>query len=62
MVIDPQMTALVMLAMDLGMVLLRPHVERIIDAELTEPATTQRWLAAVLDLFTRPLLQSPTEI
>lgn len=52
---DPTMTALLLLAMDLGMVLLRPHVERVLDGALTDAAITERWVTAEFDLFTRAL-------
>lgn len=57
---DPPMAAVVLLAMDLGMVLLRPHIERTVGVDLTEPEAAQRWAAAEFDLFTRPLF-TPTE-
>jgi AcrR family transcriptional regulator len=57
---DLPMAAALMLAMDLGMVLLRPHVERAIGVDLTDPEAARRWAAAEFDLFTRPLF-TPTE-
>ena len=54
-VADPEMTALLLVALDFGLVLLRSHVERRIDAELTDPDVLERWLRAELDLLTHGL-------
>jgi AcrR family transcriptional regulator len=56
---DPEMTALLLVALDFGLVLLRSHVERRIDAELTDPAVLERWLRAELDLLTHGLFVPP---
>ena len=53
---DPRMTTLLLLAMDLGMVVLRNHVERTLDAGLDDPDVISRWVTAEYDLFARALL------
>ncbi len=55
-VADPTMTALLLLAMDLGMVVLRSHVERTLGAGLDDPGVIQRWVTAEVDLFAHALL------
>jgi AcrR family transcriptional regulator len=58
-VADQPMVAVLLLAMDLGVVLLRPHIERILDVDLTEGPTTQRWATAEFDLLSEALLRRP---
>ena len=53
---DPTMRALLLMSMDLGMVLTRPHVERALGADLTDPAIVERWLRAGLDLLTNGVM------
>ncbi|MEM9516469.1 MAG: TetR family transcriptional regulator [Actinomycetota bacterium] len=53
---DPAMQAVLLLAMDLGVVLLRQHVERYLGAPITDHATTTRWAAVELDLLTHGVL------
>ncbi len=53
---DPAMQAVLLLSMDLGVVLLRQHVERYLGASITDSATTTRWAAAELDLLTNGVL------
>lgn len=53
---DPTMRALLLMSMDLGMVLARPHVERALGAGLTDPAIVERWLRAGLDLLTNGVM------
>ena len=56
---DPVMASLILLAMDLGLVLLRPHVERILDAPLTDRSVVTRWITAEFDLLTTPIFRPP---
>ncbi|MEM9037497.1 MAG: TetR family transcriptional regulator [Actinomycetota bacterium] len=53
---DPAMQAVLLLAMDLGVVLLRQHVERYLGAPITDSAITTRWASAELDLLTNGVL------
>ena len=48
---DPLMRGLLLVSIDLGMVVLRPLVERALGAGLTEPAVLERWARAEFDLF-----------
>ena len=57
---DPQMQAVLLLAMDLGVVLLRQHVERYLGAALTDDDVTTRWTVTELDLLTNGVLVDPT--
>ena len=53
---DPTMLALLLMAMDLGMVVLRPLVEQTLGSNLTDPAVVQRWMRTEFDLLTRGLI------
>lgn len=53
---DPTMLALLLMAMDLGMVLLRPLVEQTLGSNLTDPAVVQRWMRTEFDLLTHGLM------
>ncbi|MEM9745795.1 MAG: TetR family transcriptional regulator [Actinomycetota bacterium] len=58
---DPQMQAVLLLAMDIGVVLLRQHVERYLGAAIDEPEITERWAVAELDLLTHGVLVAPPD-
>ncbi|MEO1055392.1 MAG: TetR family transcriptional regulator [Actinomycetota bacterium] len=53
---DPAMQAVLLLSMDLGVVLLRQHVERYLGAPITDSEMTTRWAAVELDLLTNGVL------
>jgi AcrR family transcriptional regulator len=53
---DPTMLALLLMAMDLGMVVLRPLVEQKLGSNLTDPAVVQRWMRTEFDLLTHGLI------
>lgn len=55
---DPTMRALLLSSMDLGIVLLRPHVERLLGASITDPSVVERWMRMEFDLLARGLFQS----
>lgn len=57
---DPVMRAVLLLAMDLGVVLLRSHVERLLGAPITDPAIADRWIRAEFDLLAKGLFVDPT--
>ncbi|MEM8619349.1 MAG: TetR family transcriptional regulator [Actinomycetota bacterium] len=57
---DPQMQAVLLLTMDLGVVLLRQHVERYLGGTLTDDDVTTRWAVAELDLLTNGVLVDAT--
>ncbi|MFQ5557169.1 MAG: TetR/AcrR family transcriptional regulator [Acidimicrobiales bacterium] len=54
---DPEMLALLLGAMDLGLLLMRPHVERVLGADLFDEAVVERWVRAEIDLLTEGLLR-----
>jgi len=56
---DPEMRALLLVALDMGMLLLSDHVERALGSPLTSPATAERWVGAVVDLLSNGLLVVP---
>jgi AcrR family transcriptional regulator len=56
-VADPAMTALLLLSMDLGMVLLRRHAEQVLGGDLTDAHLTDRWVRAEFGLLTTALLR-----
>lgn len=58
---DPKMRAVLLLAMDIGVVLMRQNVERYLGAALTDRATARRWAVTELDLLTNGVLVAPTE-
>lgn len=51
---DPELRALLVLVLDLGMLMLAPHVERVLGSSLRSAETTRRWVEAELELLTRP--------
>ncbi len=53
---DPAMRAMLMIAMDLGLVLLRPLVEASIGGGLTDPSIVERWVRTELDILTNGVL------
>lgn len=56
---DPQMRAVLLLAMDIGVILMRQNVERYLGAALTDRATAERWATTELDLLTNGVLVAP---
>jgi AcrR family transcriptional regulator len=56
---DPEMGVLLLTAMELGLLLMRPLVERHLGADLTDPALLERWAHAELDLLTHGLIVEP---
>lgn len=56
---DPDMRALLLMALDMGMLLLSDHAERALGSPLSAPATAERWVAAVVDLLSSGLLVTP---
>jgi AcrR family transcriptional regulator len=56
---DPEMAALLLLAMDLGLLLLRPLVEERLGADLADAAVLERWARAEVDLLANGLLAEP---
>ena len=58
---DPQMQAVLLLAIDIGVVLLRQHGERYLGAAIDEPEITERWAVAELDLLTHGVLVAPPD-
>jgi TetR/AcrR family transcriptional regulator, regulator of cefoperazone and chloramphenicol sensitivity len=57
---DPVMRAVLLLAMDLGAVLLRSHVERVLGSPITDPAIADRWIRAEFDLLANGLFIDST--
>ncbi len=55
---DPAMQAVLLLAMDIGVVLMRHHVERYLGASITDDHITARWATAELDLLSHGVLVS----
>ncbi len=58
---DPEMQAVLLLAMDIGVVLMRHHVERYLGAAITDDHITARWATAELDLLTHGVLLAHAE-
>jgi len=56
---DPEMRALLLMSLDMGMLLLSDHVERALGSSLTSPDTADRWVGAVVDLLSNGLLVAP---
>jgi AcrR family transcriptional regulator len=55
---DPMMRALLLSSMDLGFVLLRPHIERALGAPITDPSVVERWMRTEFDLLSRGLFDT----
>ncbi len=53
---DPEMTALLLMAMEVGLLLMRPLVEERLGGDLTDEAVLARWARAELDLLSHALL------
>ena len=53
---DPIMRALLFVAMDLGMVVLRPLVEETLGLSLTDPAVVERWMRTEFGLLAHGLI------
>jgi hypothetical protein len=53
---DPMMRALLLIAMDLGVVFLRPLVEERFGVSLTDPALSERWIRTELELLSLGVL------
>lgn len=53
---DPEMRAVLLIAMDLGMVLMRPLVEGRLGAPLTDPTTVERWVRTEFDVLTHGVM------
>jgi len=56
---DQEMRALLLMALDMGMLLLADHVERVLEAPLDSPEIGARWVRAVVDLLSNGLLVTP---
>jgi AcrR family transcriptional regulator len=56
---DPEMTSMLLMAMDLGLLMMRPLVEERLGAELTDPAVLERWARAATDLLTHGFVIEP---
>jgi hypothetical protein len=56
---DPVMRAVLLGSMDLGIVFLRPHIERLLGAAITDQAVVERWMRAEFDLLTHGLFLGP---
>lgn len=56
---DPEMRVLLLMALDMGMLLLSDHVERALGASLESPEIGGRWVRAVIDLLSNGLLLAP---
>jgi len=56
---DPDMRVLLLMALDMGMLLLSDHVERALGSPLTDPETAQRWVTSVIELLSNGLLTAP---
>lgn len=52
---DPIMRAVLIMAMDVGVVLLRSHVERVLGGSITDPEISDRWIRVEFDLWARGL-------
>lgn len=53
---DPQMRALLLIAMDLGLVLMRPLVERELGTDLADPRIVERWVRTEFDILRHGVL------
>lgn len=58
---DPKMRAVLLLAMDVGVVLLRQNVERYLGADLADRTTAHRWATTELELLTHGVLVARPE-
>lgn len=58
-VADVEMTSLLLMAMDLGLLFMRPLVEERLGADLTDPAVLERWALAEVDLLTNGFIVEP---
>ncbi len=53
---DPEMRALLLMSLDLGMLLLADHVERVLGAPLDSPEMGERWVLGALEILTGGVL------
>ncbi len=53
---DPTMRAMLLIAMDLGLILMRPLVEASIGGDLTDPQIVERWVRTEFDVLTNGVL------
>jgi len=58
---DPEMRALLLFALDMGMLMMSDHAARVLGASLDSPEMGGRWVRAVVDLLSNGLLLSPDE-
>jgi AcrR family transcriptional regulator len=58
---DPDFRAVLLAAMDIGVVLLRGHVERLLGASIDDPGVTERWIRAEFDLLSHGLFTHPQD-
>jgi AcrR family transcriptional regulator len=54
---DADMRAVLLAAMDIGIVLLRPHVERLLGGSITDPEISGRWIHTEFELLSKGLFQ-----
>ncbi len=55
---DPTMRALLLIAMDLGVILLRPLVTDLFGRDIADPALTERWVREEMDLLSNGVLRT----
>lgn len=53
---DPEMRALLMMALDMGMLLLSEHVERVLGGPIESPEIAERWVRGALEILTDGVL------
>ncbi len=58
---DLEMRSLLLLALDVGMVLLSHHASRVLGAPLETPEITKRWVKEEMELLTHGVLIAPDE-
>jgi len=58
---DPEMRALLLMALDMGMLLLSGHAERVLGAPLDSVEIGGRWVHAVVDLMSNGWLVPPPD-
>jgi len=58
---DPEMRALLLMALDMGMLLLSGHAERVLGAPLDSPKIGGRWVRSVVDLMSNGWLIQPDQ-
>ncbi len=57
---DPELRALLLMTLDLGILMFSEHVERILGQPIDSPDVAQRWVRAVEEILTLGVLHSPT--